>query len=354
MVRRSCRGRTHLPALRGQGAEAVQPQAGCLRDREQCALEGIVHGLQGGCWSAAALHQVGQDGGGAHEDDCPVLHQPEHPEPACLRGSCPALRQRGDLRAAARQPGTRRALQLHHRRRLWRRVQSLSRVGGHLSAGAQASSSGRSAHADGGSAVLQGAPHLGHPLRSALRGGRQRRLQRAALLPPEQRSPSQSQCGGGQVGRLSKVRHAQADGGQHVGAHCGDAQGHRLHTLDGRLAAARCVEPDEAGEPGDPQGDGEADGREVPGRAHLPGPGQPRECPRQQLPSTLRQPGGHLHKLALRRTGRPMASLAASECLSHGATWRLLLGAGASRLSHHLAQHELLQQQELVAAAQLH
>ena len=54
------------------------------------------------------------------------------------------------------------------------------------------------------------------------------------------------------------------------------------------------------------------------------------------------------HGLALRRVGSAVASLAARFDVTDGASRRLLLGAGQSRLPHHLAQHELLQQQKLV------
>lgn len=52
--------------------------------------------------------------------------------------------------------------------------------------------------------------------------------------------------------------------------------------------------------------------------------------------------------MAVQRVGRAVAALAAGRRITHGASWRLLLSAGAPRVPHHIAQHELLQQQELV------
>lgn len=61
-----------------------------------------------------------------------------------------------------------------------------------------------------------------------------------------------------------------------------------------------------------------------------------------------------LNRLVVRGDGQAMAALAACDYQSNSAARRLLLGASAARIPHHLAQHEQLQQQELVAATQQH
>lgn len=61
-----------------------------------------------------------------------------------------------------------------------------------------------------------------------------------------------------------------------------------------------------------------------------------------------------LDRLAVRGDGQAVAALAAGDHQSDGAARRLLLGAGAARISNHFTQHEQLQQQELVATAQQH
>ena len=65
--------------------------------------------------------------------------------------------------------------------------------------------------------------------------------------------------------------------------------------------------------------------------------------------SSAQHRGHSQHGLALRRTGSSLASLAAGLDLTDRPQRRLLFGARQSRFPNVIAQHELLQQQELVS-----
>lgn len=72
-----------------------------------------------------------------------------------------------------------------------------------------------------------------------------------------------------------------------------------------------------------------------------------------QFSSAIR-PRGEQHILALRRIGQTMAAMAARKCVPHHKKGRVLLGPREARLQNPLRQHQLLQQQKLVAPHQQH
>lgn len=80
------RARLQPAAVRGEGAEAVQPEAGGVRGGDLGHVQGVVHGVQGRRRPAATLHPHRQEQGRDQEDHLPVLCLAEDPVREGVRG----------------------------------------------------------------------------------------------------------------------------------------------------------------------------------------------------------------------------------------------------------------------------
>lgn len=110
-----------------------------------------------------------------------------------------------------------------------------------------------------------------------------------------------------QMGRLSKMRHAEEVAGPHVSAHRQHSSRYRLYSVDGRFATSRYLESDSRGKSENPYGNCQTNVGDFSRDSNLSGSGQSRECASQFISTSICETSRQLNRLALRSFGRAVA-----------------------------------------------